>query len=369
MGSIGNKVIALTIGPGSENIDDVDANYSRMNIRTDGKLSSNLKGIMGLLRAAHRLIKENDIDLIVANTPISNLIALAIRFRCGRKRVQSLRIVHGMWAREMQERPESREIYGSVVLTEILPPISRFIEKFELSRTDQIIVVSEELQTYVEHITGRHGINVVPAGVDIMTFSPPDKSKQAIRQSLGLRDKKSVLFTGIIKEIKGLRFLVDASSPLLKKHDIQFVIVGNGPELPEIMKQIDNLELSGSFTFTGRVSDSQLIDYYRCADVYCLPSLWEGLPQSLLEAMSCGLPTVATSVGGIPSLIDDGENGLLIPAKDPVAIVEKVDYLLTRLGEADRIGANARATILDNYAWEEICARIKHIVNPDVNYT
>ena len=368
MGNAGNKVIVLTIGANPSGIVEASINYDVFNIHSNGKLLSYVKGVGSLLRAAHRLIKENDVNLIIANTPISSLFALTIMFISGRRNLRLLRIVHGMWAKEMVERPETRELYGSVILTRTLPPISRSIEKFELTKANQIIAVSKELQNYVEHITGRHGISVIPAGVDIRTFSPPEESKQTIRQYLGLENKKSVLFTGIIKEIKGLKFLVDASPTLLKKHDIQFIIVGNGPELPSIMDQADKLGLSDSFVFTGRVSDPQLVDYYKVADIYCLPSIWEGLPQSLLEAMSCGLPTVVTPVGGIPSLIHDGENGLLIPAKNSAAIAEKVDYILSRPGEADRIGANARATIVETYEWGEICERIMQVASPDVDH-
>lgn len=362
MARLGNRVFILTVRSDQKEPVDLDENCLRYDVDFGEGMIEHLSHLPGMLKRVNRLAIEHDLDIIVANTPLSNALAQLIKKSIGLKKIKTLRIVHGMWAEEMLTRAETRGIYGHGTISKVLPYFSRHIENNELARSDYIIAVSDELRNYVEANTRRRDVHVIPAGVDTSVFALPDESKGALRHSLKLEDKTTVLFVGDMREVKGLEFLIDASLSLCEDYDIQFLIVGGGPNLDRMKEKVNNLELSDVFNFTGRVSNQLLIDCYRASDLFCLPSLWEGLPQTLLEAMSTGLPVVATSVGGIPSLIMDRENGLLIPPGDSKALEEGIRLLLDNNSLSLELGSNAREAIICSYSWETICKRIQNVI-------
>jgi glycosyltransferase involved in cell wall biosynthesis len=133
---------------------------------------------------------------------------------------------------------------------------------------------------------------------------------------------------------------------------VRLMLVGDGPERHGIERLIDRLDLRGNVLLTGYRSD--VPNLLRCSDIVVLCSETESAPLTLLEGMSCGLPVIATSVGGIPEIVDDGVNGFLVPPKHPEAIAEKIlelnanGELRTRLGEA------ARRTVLERYTADKV---------------
>lgn len=154
---------------------------------------------------------------------------------------------------------------------------------------------------------------------------------------------------------KGLFDLIECSSIVCKKYpDVKFILVGTGTILENLKKQVKKLELDDNVIFTGSLSRSQIIEYYKNTTIFVLPSYREGFPTSLMEAMSCGVPSVATDVEGCDELIEDGENGILVPPKNPEKLAESIIYLLENEEFRNRIGINARDHIVRNYDWETI---------------
>jgi len=139
--------------------------------------------------------------------------------------------------------------------------------------------------------------------------------------------------------------LVEAFHILSKRlKNLQLRIVGDGEMREELSKRINFLNLGSYVKILGYVPYHSVKDQLSNASIFVLPSRSEGLPNVLLQAMAAGLPIVATRVGGIPSLIRDGENGLLVTADDPEELAEAIKKLLMNRDLAERLGRNARKT-------------------------
>jgi glycosyltransferase involved in cell wall biosynthesis len=172
-------------------------------------------------------------------------------------------------------------------------------------RLDRIISISRDIsQEIEENGFARQSVVSIPNGVDVDHFRPGvDAPRGQVR---------TICFVGRLAEEKGVRYLIEAIKGVKKERDgIKLVIVGDGPirgDLEELSRQ---LGLMDDTVFVGQ-TDS-VLSYYRAADLFVLPSLSEGLPLSLLEALSCGLPAIATAVGGSREIVDPHDEAGAIP--------------------------------------------------------
>jgi len=194
----------------------------------------------------------------------------------------------------------------------------------------------------------RSRITVIPNGVDTNIFSPATvNEKIELRKILGLPvEGKIAVFSGRFEEGKGIEVLLTVWPRLqadLKGENITLVLLGSGSLEEEFKKQFgcnDSIRFEGWKTNTA--------DYLRAGDIFILPSFGEGLPNSLLEAMSCGMTCIATKIGGISEIIQDGENGLLIEAGNAEMTLSILKEAVLRNKEYLRLGLNARAYIEKN---------------------
>src|SRR3989338_5993828 len=172
---------------------------------------------------------------------------------------------------------------------------------------------------------------------------------------------KMLLFVGRLAEKKGARYLVAAMEDILKKFPAaKLVIVGDGPEKAALVRQSQQLGLSGSIIFAGSVANQSLPPYYRAADVFVLPSIvdsrgdTEGLGVVLLEAITAGIPVVASNVGGIPDIVIHGKTGLLVGQKNPWQLAEAVIRILSGSELRKKLAVAAKAHVVKSYSWEKI---------------
>jgi glycosyltransferase involved in cell wall biosynthesis len=163
--------------------------------------------------------------------------------------------------------------------------------------------------------------------------------------------------------VKGIDVLLDAWARV--PAPAHLVVVGEGP-LSGAMKERAVAVAPGRVTFTGRVPDTA--PYLRAADIWVLPSFAEGLPISLLEAMACGLACVATAVGGVPDMVEDGSDGLLVMPGDPELLATALERLSSDLPEARRMGAAARRTAEARFAMGTVARTYAELYDevPDV---
>ena len=195
-------------------------------------------------------------------------------------------------------------------------------------------------------------IIVIPNGIDLEQFKPSDKS--SARETLSLPcEGQIILSIGSLIKTKGHIYLVQGLSELLKeREDIQLHILGNGGEYEHLAKKIERLKLNEKIYLTGMVNHRSISTWLNAADIFVLPSLHEGTPNSLLEAMACGLPVVASATGGIPEIINDESNGLLITPACTSEIREKINQLVESSESRERLGRNARLSLeSDHGSW------------------
>jgi alpha-maltose-1-phosphate synthase len=228
--------------------------------------------------------------------------------------------------------------------------MSRFVSypiELKLLKQADIITAVANSVAYELH---EYGLNpndviVVGNGVDEEIFTPMINKTQ----------ERYILYTGRLSHRKGLFDLIECGKYICKKYpDVSFVIPGKGILLNKLKTQVEKIGLKDKFKFLGFVDRIKLIQLYQNAAVYVMPSHYEGLPTVLLEAMSCGLPVVATSVSGNLDVLSSGENGILIPPKSPEKMAYAISLLLDDESLRKKVGSNARKTIEEHYSWEVI---------------
>jgi glycosyltransferase involved in cell wall biosynthesis len=224
-------------------------------------------------------------------------------------------------------------------------------------------------QSYLDAGMPAGRIEQVANGIDTEEFSPAfPEEKRRLRQLLGLDPERPlVLFVGFFSQDKQPRVLFDAWLRLRDTHQIDTSLVFVGAtksgyyEVDESLAgkmraEADARGLGDRLTFTGSLHDVH--EYFRLADVFVLPSRREGLPVALMEAMSCGLPCVASRLAGATdTLIEDGVSGLLVPPGDVAAFADGLKVMLTDTDRATQMGVAARAFVAERFGASTIAAR------------
>ena len=143
-----------------------------------------------------------------------------------------------------------------------------------------------------------------------------------------------------------------------ERTDINFILTGQGKDFKALNKKVRALNLEDRFILLGQVSREKLLELFQNASLFVFPSYHEGLPTAILEAMSCGIPIIATDVRGNKDLISNGENGILIPPRNPRKIAESISILLKDEKLRENLGKNARNTVIEKYTWDIIANKI-----------
>jgi teichuronic acid biosynthesis glycosyltransferase TuaC len=167
-------------------------------------------------------------------------------------------------------------------------------------------------------------------GRDSERFSPPeDKSK--VRQILGWAEGDIVaIYVGVVADFKGINELVAVVERLFEKyHNFRLVCVGAGPAMEKLIQLRTRADRDRAVVLTGLLSPEEVPKYLQASDFMVFPSYSEGMPQSVLEAMNCGLPVVATRVGGIPEAVIDGRTGILVDAKNIGQLQQAMEKMIT----------------------------------------
>lgn len=225
-----------------------------------------------------------------------------------------------------------------------------FVEWLLSLITDSVICISEVVNRFANEaqrinfrklITIHNGIDDVCAVTEKRCFD--------LRKELGIPIHHSVIGTiAHLEEHKGLEYLLEAASLLLAlRRDISFLIVGEGALKRTLKKLCINLKIEKNVIFAGERSDIPEILF--SIDIFVLPSLREGLPLTILEAMACGKPVIATNVGGVSEVVKNGVSGILVPPGDPEAIHGAMIELLGDTEKMNKIGSEGKRICNENF--------------------
>lgn len=245
-------------------------------------------------------------------------------------------------------------------------------ERQVLRRADRVVVatLAELTQLRFLYKADARKLVVIPPGVDTCHFYPipADEAKEF----LGLKpEDRMILFVGRIEPLKGVDTLIKAMAHLdlsLTSQDrpVHLAIIGGEPnaepndmsaEMARLQKMCDDLCMGSMVVFLGKRAQDTLPYYYSAAEVLVMPSLYESFGMVALEAMASGTPVVASEVGGLGYLVQNGETGFTVPDSDPEALCEKLSTLLGNTDLRDEMGRRAAEYALD-YAWEKIALRV-----------
>jgi len=231
---------------------------------------------------------------------------------------------------------------------------TKLTSKTIIKNANSVIALTEDMKQAMQAIYYRD-ITIVPNGIDLKEYI----SELPVQIVEGA--EKRILFVGRLHPVKGVRYLLQAMSIVHQElPEAKLILVGDGEEREYLESLTDSLGIRECVEFAGRVPHERVQDYMNLAEVFVLPSLSEGFPVTILEAMACGLPIVATRVGGVPDIIEDGANGYLINTKNPEQIAEALLRVLQD-EELQKIMSNNNRKSAEKYRWDTVAATLEGV--------
>ncbi len=276
-------------------------------------------------------VKEgHDCELFHAHWVFSGLVALA--------------------AAPLAPKPIVLTVHGSDLNVSSGNKLLRFLRQFVVMRVDKVIAVSTSLANKLRELNlPEERIAPIGNGVNLAVFG-----ERCMETAPGYR----LVWVGRMSPVKGLIYLLKALPDILKVFpETTLMLIGDGPLRRELEDMAEDLNVKSALHFVGFADHESVAEYLAEADLFILPSLSEGLPLAVLEAMSTGLPVVATAVGGVSELVvteSPEATGLLVPAADSVALGEAVVYIFGHPDEARQMGYNGRVRIEKKFTWSSV---------------
>lgn len=224
----------------------------------------------------------------------------------------------------------------------------RIILKEKIREARFIVTISEFIRRYLTSLVPGENyddkIHTVHCGLSLSDFSPPDLKPA--------NDVPVVLFVAQLTEKKGTPVLAEACRILVERGvAFRCVIVGDGPQKALVERLVERYDLHDVIELTGALFQEHLKEYLNRADVFVIPCIqtdsgsMDGIPVALMEAMAMEIPTVSTTISGIPELIENERNGLLVPEKDPAALADAIQRLLGDEELRERLGRDGRRRV------------------------
>lgn len=312
------------------------------------------------VRRAVRAMQRDRFDVILAHGDICAAGVLAVR-----PRPPVALVFHASGLRESQYRRSLELTALERSRSLAIEPLLRGLGQYALRQVDRILVLSEFSRSLVlDADPGAEArIDIVGGGVDIDAFKPaPDRN--ALRRRLGIESERPVVMTArrLVGRM-GVEMLLDAFRRLPGRDGrALLVIAGDGELRPALEARRDKLGLNGVVQFLGRISDSDLRDWYRAADVFVLPSLaYEGFGMVTAEALACGTPVVGTRVGATREILSPLDDDLLVPSLDARVLASTIERVLGCTGPALR--ARCRSYARDHLAWDVVLERWQAVLS------
>lgn len=306
-------------------------------------------------RKLHTIDRKFSMDVTHVNLPL--VPSFAVPKNLGEALVAT---VHSTWKGENEALKHETffNLNTNEKIVRSFNPILRFFEYRLLRRSDKIIAVSKYTKEELlkNYRLNANKIKVVYNGVDVKKFRPAT-NKNRIKKELGFGDDIVILYVGRLYSRKGLSTLLRSAPIVLRKfRNVKFVISGKGlrKEVKRFRALADSLKIGRNIIFVGYFPDEKLPKLYQAADIFVFPSIYENMPFALLEALASALPVVTTRVGGIPEVINDGKNGLLVDPLDFGGLADKILYLLENPNFASEIGFSGRRIVEEKFDWRNI---------------
>jgi glycosyltransferase involved in cell wall biosynthesis len=282
-------------------------------------------------------------DVIQANWSLAGLVGLAL----GR----------------VYNKPVVLMMYGAEVFVLKDNPLLKFV----IRNADHVICISEYTLKKTREVQEPKAFSVIPPGIDVRRFYKRSNTHQMQTRlgQLGIDFALPlVMALGKFIERKGFEYLIQAIALLQPDGPVQLMIGGRGPLKQKLQQQAEKLGIQQRVTFLDYIPDDELPSYYTLADVFVSPSVidmrgdTEGLGMVLLEALACETPCVASKVGGIVDIIQDGVNGLLVQPGHPDQLAEKIRYLIVHDRVRQTLGFTGCEIVAAQFSWDMRASQI-----------
>lgn len=225
---------------------------------------------------------------------------------------------------------------------------------YALQNANAVTTNASELAKKAKAFVDRD-IHIIPNGVDTERFKPMERN-EVLAEMLEVESQRSKVigFVGELREKKGLVALLSGYAQVNKKQAATLLIVGEvrAGEGKQAFDEFRSANPESKIIVTGHVPHKDLPAYYSLMDVFVHPSLRDGMPNAVLEAMACGKAVIATAVGGVTDLIEDGKNGVFVNVNEPEMLAGKTLELLDNAEKRGALGKNARESILNRFTLE-----------------
>jgi D-inositol-3-phosphate glycosyltransferase len=297
-------------------------------------------------------------DLIASHYWLSGLVGIELAAAWNVPHVTSF---HTLAEVKKQARPEEEE-----------HPARSRSERKVANAADRIVVWTEhECAALVAHYDAPPAnVSVIPPGVDGQLFTP--LRQECARKALDIpADEKAVLYVGRLERLKGLDILLQVMTRLDHPDGVRLYVAGGSPGTPEMCwleSTAAELGVRDKIEFLGSIPQEHLRLYYCAADVCVLPSYYESFGFAALEAAACGRPVVASRVGGLTTVVEDGRTGFLISWRCPGPFVERLDLLLRDANLREEMGLAARLHA-QSLTWQAAAERLfltyQQLIAPD----
>ncbi|MEK6932305.1 MAG: glycosyltransferase family 4 protein [Nanoarchaeota archaeon] len=258
--------------------------------------------------------------------------------------------------------------HGSDLETLNKLPFRKQIANFIFKNSDNIFFVSSYSKNLFKNLI-KHEYKkqldkksfILPMGVYTNKLRSKNNLSK-IKKIYDIKTDKNIIYIGRLEGKKGLTYLIDSMPEVLKKFNVTVFILGEGPGKEEFMNRVKKLNLNNNIKFLGSTFGQKKLDFFKIADIFVNPSLDEGLPVTILEAISNGKAIIATDVGGVSDIIRNNGNGILIKPRNKNEISNAIIELFSNPKFMKKLSINALKTS-KRYDWEIISKKYNFIFN------
>jgi glycosyltransferase involved in cell wall biosynthesis len=238
--------------------------------------------------------------------------------------------------------------------TENLSFIGKYLLRSTFVNAEKIVVLTNEMKKDLQKISDKE-IIVIPNGINLEQFIVLSKPNRETNST------KIVIFVGRILAIKGLEYLIEAMK-IIREYDenICLILIGDGKDRQKLEDIVKNLKLEKTVIFKGAIQNIEIPKYLFQANIFVLPSLSEGFPNVILEAMAAGLPIVSTNVDGLSELIKNEENGYLVDPKNPDQLAQKILKILKNK-ELQNTMSHNNLIKAKEYSWDNVVDNLEKL--------
>ncbi len=296
------------------------------------------------LKTLRVYLRDGPFDIIHFHDILSGTFILALR-RIGVIKAPIVCTLHGYVIDSSTIR------YGGI--RRIVMLMAGFVMELAARSSDRVLVYSEKQKRSLSssYRVSEKKIRIISQAVD---EALPMRRQSSYRRAEPSQVKSNfILYVGRLSRLKGVQVLLAALAGL--KYDC--VLVGGGPEREEFAKMAEDIGIADQVSFVGEIPFEDVTEFYRSATIFVLPTLAEGFPLVILEAMTFSLPIISTDVSGIPEVVKEGYNGFIVHAEDVLALRERIRKLMESEKLRKQFGKNSRKIIDERFGIEHLAVQ------------